>query len=458
MARRAAFDLLVIGGGSGGLACARKAASLGAKTALVECNRLGGTCVNLGCIPKKIMYNAARHAEYLEDHCAYGFTCSDVKFDLVTLKNSRDAYIKKLNEIYLRNLEKDGVELIEGYATFAGPHEVDVCDRHVMAEHIVIATGASPIVPDVPGAEYGITSDGFFELEHLPKKVAVVGSGYIAVELAGILNALGSHVSLLVRHTLMKPFDEMLSKSLAEEMTNAGIKIHTSCQVKEVHKKGDVLSLELQKTTGCSDDVPQAMEGVDVLLWAIGRSANSRGIGLDKAGVKLDGSGFIEVDQYQNTRVHNVYALGDVAGRKLLTPVAIAAGRKLANRIFGNQPSSKLDYSNIPTVVFSHPPVGTVGVTQEEAEHKYGSDNLKIYRSDFTPLYHAVTSRKVKCHMKLVTLLPREQVVGLHVIGDGADEMLQGFGVAIRMGATKADFDNCVAIHPTSAEEFVTMK
>lgn len=450
------FDYLVIGGGSGGLGSGRRAAKFGAKVGIIEHGRVGGTCVNVGCVPKKVMFYTASHMEAVHDGPGYGFTFSGVKFDWGTIKKARDDYVARINQSYFTNLEKEKVEFIAGHATFTGPKTVAVGDQVYTAEHILVATGTKPMVPSLPGAEYGITSDGFFELEDLPKKVVVVGSGYIAVELAGILNALGSDVSLVVRYNkCLRTFDNMLSDSLMEEMATSGINIIKFSKVGQVSKTGDMLTVSLIPHT--DQGKAQDLTNINCLLWAIGRDANLVDLGLDKTGIKLNSKGFIDVDEFQNTNVKNMYALGDVAGKKLLTPVAIAAGRRLAHRIFNNEPNSKLDYCNIPTVVFSHPPIGTVGRTEAEAVTEYGQEKLKIYHTSFTPLYHAVTQRKVKVHMKLICTLPDEKIVGLHVMGVGADEMLQGFGVAIKMGATKADFDNCVAIHPTTAEAFVTL-
>ncbi|CAI8021486.1 Glutathione reductase, mitochondrial, partial [Geodia barretti] len=313
------LDYLVIGGGSGGLGSARRAALLGAKVAIVEHGRLGGTCVNVGCVPKKVMFYTSSHMEYIHDHADYGFTVSDAKFNWGTIKKARDDYVKRLNDIYFANLQKDAVEYIKGHATFTGPHEVKVGDKTYTAEHILIATGTKPIIPKVPGHEYGITSDGFFELEDLPKKVAVVGSGYIAVELAGILNSLGSEVSLVVRyHKCLRSFDDVLSDSLMEEMTNAGIKVVKFSTVEKVEKAGETLTVSLAANT--EQGVASVIPGVNCLLWAIGRDSNLVDLGIDKTGVVLDRKGFVTVDPYQNTNIQNMYALGDVAGNKLLTP------------------------------------------------------------------------------------------------------------------------------------------
>ncbi|CAH1781325.1 unnamed protein product [Owenia fusiformis] len=445
------FDFLVIGGGSGGLACARRAAEFGVKAAIVEHGRLGGTCVNVGCVPKKIMFNTAVHAEYIHDHKDYGFDVEYKNFDWSVIKKTRDDYIKRLNGIYQRNLDGSKVETILGDAKFTEGNCVEVEGQKYSAEHILIATGGRPTPVNIPGAEHGIDSDGFFELESLPKKTVVVGAGYIAVELAGILKTLGSDVSLMIRYDkVLRNFDDMISTAVTDELENIGVNLLRRTQTQSVTKDANSGLMTLETNSGTIPDV-------SCLLWAIGRVPNAE-IGLDEVGVELDGKGNIKVDEFQNTSAKNIYALGDVCGKALLTPVAIAAGRKLAHRLFDNKPTWRLDYENIPTVVFSHPPVGTIGMTEAEAAAKYGAENLKIYKSSFTPMYYAVTERKVKCHMKLICALPEEKVVGLHMIGQGCDEMLQGFSVAIKMGATKKDFDSAVAIHPTSSEELVTMR
>lgn len=323
------------------------------------------------------------------------------------------------------------------------------------AKHVTIATGGYPIVPAVPGAELGITSDGFFELEDLPKKTTVIGAGYIAVELAGILKALGSDVSLVIRRDkALRTFDSMLSTTLMEEMQSAGVNIVRHSQVEKLTKKEDG-TLTVHIVTG-EDKKQDTLSGNNVVLWAIGRSPNTD-IGLQHVGVQLDAKGNIKVDDFQNTTTPNIYALGDVAGKYLLTPVAIYAGRKLSHRVFGGDATARLEYENIPSVVFSHPPIGTVGLTQEQAIEMYGKDKLKIYVSLGQSMYFSVTERKEKTAIKLICLLPDEKVIGLHMLGKGCDEILQGFGVAIRMGATKNDFDRTVGIHPTTGEEIVTL-
>jgi len=445
------FDYLVIGGGSGGIASARRAASYGIKTALIEGSRLGGTCVNVGCVPKKVMYNTAAISEALHDARDYGFVIpSGIEFNWKHIKEARDAYVKRLNGIYAKNLDSSGVTTFHGHARFVGPNQVEVDGKRIEAKHVLIATGGRPKVPKIPGAEFGITSDGFFELEQQPKRVAVVGAGYIAVELAGIFNALGSKTSLFIRHAqFLRTFDPMIREFLADEMKKSGIDIIENVEIAKVEKKDGALTLTTKTDT--------THDGFECVLWAVGREPNTD-LNLDAANVKLSEEGYIEVDEYQNTTAPNTYSLGDVCGKYQLTPVAIAAGRRLAERLFNNQHNLKLDYENIPSVIFSHPTVGAVGLTEEEAIKKYGKDKLKIYTSKFTNMYHAVTERKVGTNMKMITILPDEKVVGLHLVGIGSDEMLQGFAVAIKMGATKAHFDDTVAIHPTAAEEIVTMR
>ncbi len=451
------FDLISIGGGSGGLACAQRAAEYGAKTAVIESGRLGGTCVNVGCVPKKVMWNAAGIAAALEDAGDYGFAVGAVGAaaaaggnDWPTLKKKRDAYVARLNTLYARSLAAKGVAYIAGRAKFLDAHTLEVNGARLSAAHVVIATGGYADVPRLPGAELGITSDGFFELETRPERVAVVGSGYIACELASAFQALGSDTELFIRKDhLLTHFDVMLGKALMREMLADGLAIHTGVV------PAALLEQSGRKTLVAADG--REFPGYDCVLWAIGRSADVAGLDLRAAGVALDAAGFVATDEFQNTRVAGVYAVGDVTGRAALTPVAIAAGRRLSDRLFGGKSDRHLSYEMIPTVVFTHPPIGTIGLAESEARARFG-DAVKVYVADFTPMYHALTTRKVRTDMKLVCLGPEEKIVGCHVIGAGADEMLQGFAVAIRMGATKRDFDDTVAIHPTSAEELVTMR
>lgn len=447
------YDLLAIGAGSGGLSVAQRAAEYGARCAVaeVQADALGGTCVNRGCVPKKVMWFAAEIARTLDDASAYGFATAPATCDFATLRARRDEYVHGINRWYHTYLADSDIDLLAGAARLVDAHTVEVGGERYQADHVVIAAGGTPVVPELPGAELGITSDGFFGMESLPRRVAVVGAGYIAVELAGILNALGSDVTLLLRREqFLRSFDAMLRETLMEEMINSGVNVVPRSQVASIRAAADG-RLELICSGG------EVLAGFDRLVWAIGRQPNSATLGLEAAGLAVDERGFIPVDDFQNTDVPGVYAIGDITGRAALTPVAIAAGRRLADRLFGGRPERHLPYENIPTVVFSHPPIGTVGLTEEQARAGHG-DAVKVYQSCFTPMYYAPMQSRHQACMKLVTVGARERIVGCHIIGPGADEMLQGFAVAIRMGATKADFDDTVAIHPTSAEELVTMR
>jgi glutathione reductase (NADPH) len=444
------FDLICVGGGSGGLACAQRAAQYGAKSAVVESHRLGGTCVNVGCVPKKVMWNAAGVAMVLADASDYGFDVKVGGGDWSVLKHKRDSFIVRLNNIYERNLAAKGVTHVRGAARFLDAHTLEVDGRRLTAPHIVIATGGVPTMPDLPGAELGITSDGFFSLAKRPRRAAIIGSGYIACELAGAFHELGTEVELFIRKDhLLTHFDVMLGKSLLRETRAQGMTIHERVVPAAVREQDGLMTLV------ASDG--REFAGFDCLLWAIGRSANVAALELKSAGVALDAGDFVVTDAFQNTNVPGVYAIGDVTGRAALTPVAIASGRRLSDRLFGGMPDRRIDYENIATVVFTHPPIGTIGISEGEARALYG-DAVTVYVSDFTPMYHALTTRKSHTDMKLVCVGPRQKIVGCHVIGTGADEMMQGFAVAIRLGASKQDFDDTVGIHPTSSEELVTMR
>ncbi|WP_088331291.1 glutathione-disulfide reductase [Lacimicrobium sp. SS2-24] len=446
------FDYICIGGGSGGIASANRAASHGARVALIEAKKIGGTCVNVGCVPKKAMWFGAQVAEAIKLYGPdYGFDVSLNQFSWQTLVDSREAYIKRIHGSYDRVLGNNGITRIEGFARFVDAHTIEVDGERYRADHILIATGGQPVWPDVPGAEHGIDSDGFFALNEQPERVLVVGAGYIAVELAGVLHALGSDTHLAVRHDKpLRNFDEMISDTLVELMANEGPTLHTHSEVAEVEKQSNGC-LKVTFKTG------KSME-VDSLIWAIGRKPSTADLGLEKAGVVCDEKGYVKVDKYQNTTAEGVYAVGDITGHVELTPVAVKAGRLLSERLFNHQTHAHMDYSNIPTVVFSHPVIGTIGLTEQQAIEEYGADNVRVYRSAFAAMYTALTRHRQQTKMKLICAGDDEKVVGLHGIGMGMDEILQGFGVAIKMGATKADFDACVAIHPTSAEEFVTMR
>ena len=446
------YDYIVIGGGSGGIASANRAAMHGAKVILFEGKEVGGTCVNVGCVPKKVMWYGAQVAETLHRYAGeYGFDVTINKFDFATLKANRQAYIDRIHGSYERGFDSNGVERVYEYARFVDPHTVEVAGERYTAPHILIATGGHALYPNIPGSEYGITSDGFFELDEVPKRTAVIGAGYIAVEVAGVLNALGSDTHLFVRKDRpLRTFDKDIVDVLVDEMAKSGPTLHTHANATEVVKNTDD-SLTISFDNGETITV-------DCLIWAIGRAANTSGFGLEKTGVKLTEKGAIYSDEFENTSVPGIYALGDVTGKLDLTPVAVKAGRQLSERLFNNKADAKLDYTDVATVVFSHPVIGSVGLTEEKAIAKYGPENIKVYKSSFTPMYTALGDNRQPSTMKLVTLGDDEKIIGLHGIGYGVDEMIQGFSVAIKMGATKADFDNTVAIHPTGSEEFVTMR
>ena len=446
------YDFLAIGGGSGGIAAAVRAASHGARAAVVEHDRLGGTCVNVGCVPKKLMWYAASLGHALDEYPGYGFDISREGFRWPVLKRARDAYVKRLNGIYGRRLDEEGVARFEGTARFVGARTVTVGDMRLSADHVVIGTGGVPMLPSTPGAEHGITSDGFFELDDLPGRVVVSGSGYIAVELAGVLRALGSDVILVLRRDrVLRAFDEMLSTHLMTAMRADGIEIRTEAVPTRIERHHGQNTLSVRISDGTS------VEAADAVLWAIGRVPNVVSLDLAATGVETSLGGAIVVDEFQRTSVEGVYAIGDVTGRAPLTPVAIAAGRRLSDRLFGGQPDRKLSYDFIPSVIFTHPPIGTVGMTEAQARKVHG-DAVSVYQTQFNSMYYAFSLHPRKTAMKLVTVGEDERVVGCHIIGEGADEMMQGFAVAVRMGVRKCDFDDTVAIHPTSAEELVTMR
>ena len=444
------FDYICIGGGSGGIASANRASMHGQKVAIIEAKSLGGTCVNVGCVPKKAMWYAGQIADALRYAPDYGFDAPLKKFSWEKLVESRDAYIDRIHQSYDRVLGKNNVTVIDGFAKFINNHTVEVNGKTYSAPHITIATGGAPTVPDIEGAEYGITSDGFFALDEQPKRVAVVGAGYIAIEIAGVFNALGSETHLLCRrHTFLRDFDTMLSSTLVEVMQEEGPALHTHAVPKSVQKNDDgSLTLYLENEKSLT---------VDCLVWAIGRTPSNANIGLENTDVELNKYQFIAVDKYQNSSAQGIYAVGDNTGEIQLTPVAVKAGRQLSERLFNGKLDAHLDTNLVPTVIFSHPPIGTIGVTELEAEEKYGKGNLTVYTSQFTSMYSGMTTLRQPTRMKLVCAGENQKVVGLHCIGFACDEILQGFGVAMKMGATKADFDSCIAIHPTSAEEFVTL-
>ena len=446
------YDIIAIGGGSGGSATMNRAAMHGAKAAVIEGNIIGGTCVNIGCVPKKVMWYGAQVSETLKNYAAdYGYTIGETSFDFKTLRKNREAYIERSRQAFSNNFNRNGVDYIEGYARFVDKNTVEVNGEHIRAKHIVIATGSYAFIPNVPGSELGGTSDDVFAWEELPESVSIIGAGYIAVELAGVLHALGVKTDLFVRKGgPLRGFDQGIVEVLVDEMKKNGQPLHTHKVPQKLEKldNGDIQIHFEDGTTHTSQKV----------IWAVGRKANVHQLNLEAAGVELTERGFIQVDEYQNTTTPGIYALGDVSGEKELTPVAIKAGRTLAERLFNGKTDAKMDYELIPTVVFSHPAIGSIGLTQEQAEAKYGVENIKVYQSTFAGMYSAITVHRQMTKLKLITLGEEEKVIGLHGIGGGIDEMIQGFTVAVKMGATKADFDATVAIHPTASEEFVTMR
>lgn len=449
------FDYIAIGGGSGGIASANRAAMRGAKVALIEAKHMGGTCVNVGCVPKKVMWHGAQVAEAINLYAPdYGFNVEVKGFDWSKLVESREAYIGRIHKGYDSGLASNGVTVIKGFAKFVDNKTVEVNGEHYTADHILIAVGGRPSIPHIEGAEHGIDSNDFFELKEQPKRVAVIGAGYIAVELAGVLHGLGTETHLFVRkHSPLRNFDPYIVETLVDVMAAEGPTLHTESVPHKLVKEDDgsvTLHLDNGKT-----------HNVDQVIWAIGRQPTTDAINVAAAGVEVNSDGFVKVDEFQNTTAKNVYAVGDIIENGIeLTPVAVKAGRTLSERLFNKElpDDLKMDYSLVPTVVFSHPPIGTIGLTEQEAISQYGEENVKIYQSGFTAMYTAVTKHRQPCKMKLVCAGPDEKVVGLHGIGFAVDEMIQGFAVAMKMGATKADFDAVVAIHPTGSEEFVTMR
>ncbi len=445
------FDYIALGAGSGGIASINRAAMHGKSCAIIEAKAVGGTCVNVGCVPKKVMWYAGQIADAVHYSKDYGFDLTAGKLNWAKLVESREAYISRIHTSYENGFAKNNVTVINGFGKFIDKNTIKVNGETYTADNILIATGGRPTVPTIPGSEHGITSDGFFALTEQPKRVAVVGAGYIAVEIAGVLNALGSETTLLVRkHKPLRDFDDLMSDTLVEIMATEGPTLKAHCIPKEVVKNLDgSLTLELESGEAIT---------VDALIWAIGREPANDNINIAATGIELNQRGFIDTDKFQNTSVDNIYAVGDNTGRAQLTPVAVAAGRRLSERLFNGKTDEHLDYNLIPTVVFSHPTIGTIGLTEQQAVQEFGDDDITAYTSQFTSMYTAVTSQRQPCKMKLICQGKNEKVIGMHCIGLGSDEMLQGFAVAVKMGATKADFDNTVAIHPTAAEEFVTMR
>lgn len=447
------YDAIVIGGGSGGLSYAERAASYGVKCLLIEKDKLGGTCVNVGCVPKKVMWNAANIAHMFADAKGYGFTFGEPSFSWKVLKEKRDQYINNIVTWYDNSYMPDaGVDVIHGAAKFVDNKTVEVNGETFSADIIVVSTGGYPLRLDVEGAEFGITSDEFFSLEEAPKRVAVVGAGYIAVELAQLLAALGSKSELICRGDMvLRHFDNYVTEHLKAEFDkDENLTLHPNSNVQKVIKNADGSLTVVTET--------ESLE-VDVLVWAIGRGYNTHNIGLENTDVVPNADGTITVNKFQETNVSSIFVLGDIIGGKYqLTPVAIAAGRRLADRLHNGMTDRHLEYNLIPSIVFSHPPIGTTGITEKEAIEEYGQENVKCYTASFTSMYSNFSTKPVKTAMKMVTVGKDEKIVGIHLIGPTVDEMLQGFAVAVKMGAHKRDFDDTVALHPTAAEELVTMR
>ncbi len=442
-------DLIVLGAGSGGIAVAIRAARYGARVALLEPNAIGGTCVNVGCVPKKAMWIAAELAEAQALAREVGFASEPGPLDWVEYVRRRQAYIDDIHASYRRRFTEFGIELVTEYGRFVDQRTIVTGTRTLTAKHIVIATGAKARRPALPGGELGIVSDGFFDLRATPRRVAIVGGGYIAVELAGVLHALGADVTIYVRGDhLLGGFDAEATEQLQLAMAARGVVIVMGREPVSATGDGGVHTLTFADG--------EVVDGFDALIWAIGRDANTQWLDLEKAGVRTGRNGHVETDEWQDTNVEGIHALGDVTGRLALTPVAVAAGRRLADRLFGNVPDAKLDYTNVPTVVFAHPPLASVGLSEEAARAVHGSD-VAVYRVRFRPMFSALTGGDERTFMKLVCVGADERVVGIHAVGRAADEMLQGFAVALKAGARKCDFDATVAIHPTSSEELVLM-
>jgi glutathione reductase (NADPH) len=445
------FDLLVIGGGSGGIAAAVRAASLGAKVAIIEKNKIGGTCVNLGCVPKKIMWYSADFVNSLEQAEQFGFKIKNKKFDYATLVKNRDVYIRSLRKIYSARIENHKIMYLQGTAKFFDKHTLQVKNKLYSADHFIIATGTHPDKLAIPGAEYAMNSDDFFHMKKLPEKIVIIGSGYIAVELASILQSLGSKVKLILRNAMpLRNFDAMIGENCMAMLKHQGIELLPYHEVTAIKRQAKgTFSLHFEKN--------KSIAGIDAIFSAIGRSPQLADLNLKSIDVKTDDKGFIHTNKYDKTNIKHIYAIGDVAGKASLTPVAIATGRKLASRLFSSS-TEIMHYENIPTVIFAHPPIGTVGLSEQDAIAKYGKSHILIHSVKFNSMRYGLSKQKVFSAMKLVLLKKNKKVLGCHIIDPHADEILQGFAVAIKIGATKDDLDHTVGIHPTSAEELVTMR
>ncbi|MEP6827478.1 MAG: glutathione-disulfide reductase [Aestuariivirga sp.] len=443
------YDLFVIGAGSGGVRAGRIAAKRGAKVVVAEEYRVGGTCVIRGCVPKKLLVYASKFAEEFEDAVGFGWTSQKVSFDWWQLIENKNKEIDRLNKAYIRNLESSGAELIQERATLVDRHTVQLASgRKVTAKYILIATGAMPFVPrHLPGHELAITSNEAFHLESLPRRIVIVGGGYIAVEFAGIFNGLGVETILVYRgEQILRGFDDDLRSHLAAEMKKKGIEIKTNADIQSIERSGDGVRITMED--GCKI-------GAGQLMFATGRMPNTHGLGLEAAGVQLSMHGAVQVDKFSQSTVDNIYAVGDVTNRVNLTPVAIREGHAFADTVFGNMPRA-VDHSLVPSAVFSQPELGTVGLTETQARKSH--KNIDIYKTSFRPMKHTLSGRDERVLMKLVVDADTDKVLGCHIAGEGAGEMAQLLGIAVTCGATKAQFDATLAVHPTASEELVTMR
>lgn len=444
------FDLFVIGGGSAGVRAARMAGQRGARVALAECAELGGTCVNVGCVPKKLYSYAAGYAAAFEEAPGYGWTLPEApRFDWATLKRQRAQEIRRLNGVYQKLLDGAGVRTLQGWAQLVDGHTVAVGDERFTARHILIATGGMPSVPDIPGRELAVVSDAMFDLPAFPKRLLVMGGGYIGCEFASVFHALGAEVTLVNRGPhILSGFDDDVREALAREMGRQGIDLRMTAQVETLRREGDTLVAMLSRGQQIT---------ADTVLLATGRKPNTGGMGLEAAGVKLDARGAVVVDAQYRSSLPSVLAIGDVSSRMALTPVALAEAMVVVDQLFG-QGERRMNYDHVPTAVFTHPSVSTCGLTEAAARAKFGEKGVRIFATDFKALRHTLSGRDERTFIKLVVDAKSDRVVGLHMVGAEAGEIVQGFAVAMNAGATKAQFDSTLGIHPTTAEEFVTLR
>jgi glutathione reductase (NADPH) len=441
------FDMFTIGAGSGGVASSRRAGSYGAKVAICEDSRVGGTCVIRGCVPKKLLVYGAQFADAFEDAAGFGWTVPPPSHDWAALIDAKNREIDRLESVYRDLLRNSGVRLIEGRGVLVDPHTVEIDGKRYTAKTILIATGAHPVMPAIPGIEHVISSNEALELRALPRRIVIVGGGYIAVEFAGIFHGLGAEVTLVIRgEELLNGFDDDVRVTLAQELRQRGVVIRARTQLTRIDKRDHGLDL----TTMAGETL-----SADLVMYATGRRPNTRGIGLEAAGVELNKAGAIAVDEWSRTSVPTIYAVGDVTDRLNLTPVAIAEGRALAETLFNDNPM-KIDHTNVPTSVFSQPPIGAVGLTERQARKVYGA--IDVYRARFRPMKHTLSGREERTMMKLIVDRQSDRVVGCHMVGADAPEITQGLAIALKCGATKRQFDQTIGIHPTAAEEFVTMR